>query len=59
MDFTQTQAHTIVGGQVGFAVPLIVSVTGRRNLVADEILAVILAIRMSSMLIRSAPTTTA
>jgi hypothetical protein len=37
MDFTQTQSHTIVGGQVGFAVPLIVAVTGHRDLVAEEI----------------------
>jgi hypothetical protein len=35
MDFTQT--HTIVGGQVGFAVPLIVAVTGHRDLVAEEV----------------------
>jgi hypothetical protein len=37
MDFTQTQSHTIVGGQVGFAVPLIIAVTGHRDLVAEEI----------------------
>ena len=37
MDFTQTQSHTIVGGQVGFAVPLIVSVTGHRDLVPEEV----------------------
>ncbi len=37
MDFTQTQSHTIVGGQAGFAVPLIVAVTGHRDLVAEEI----------------------
>jgi hypothetical protein len=37
MDFSQTQFHTIVGGQVGFAVPLIVAVTGHRDLVAEEI----------------------
>ncbi|MGI9262041.1 MAG: hypothetical protein ACR2QR_08395, partial [Woeseiaceae bacterium] len=37
MDFTQTHAHTIVGGQAGFAVPLIISVTGHRDLVAEEI----------------------
>jgi len=27
MDFSQTQFHTIVGGQIDFAVPLIVAVT--------------------------------
>lgn len=37
MDLSQTQFHTIVGGQVGFAVPLIVAVTGHRDLVAEEI----------------------
>ena len=37
MDFTQTQSQTIVGGQTRFAVPLIVSVTGHRDLVAEEI----------------------
>ena len=37
MDFTQTQSQTIVGGQAGFAVPLIVAVTGHRDLVAREI----------------------
>ena len=37
MEFTQTQSHTIVGGQVGFAVPLIVAVTGHRDLVAEEV----------------------
>lgn len=37
MDFTQTHAQTIVGGQAGFAVPLIISVTGHRDLVAEEI----------------------
>ncbi len=37
MEFTQTHAFTIVGGQAGFAVPLIVSVTGHRDLVAEEI----------------------
>ena len=37
MDFTQTQSHTIVGGQSGFAVPLIVAVTGHRDLVSDEV----------------------
>ena len=36
MDFTQSQSHTIVGGQAGFAVPLIVAVTGHRDLVAEE-----------------------
>jgi hypothetical protein len=40
MDFTQTQSKTIVGGQTGFAVPLIVSVTGHRDLVAEEIPAI-------------------
>ena len=37
MEFSQTQFHTIVGGQVGFAVPLIVAVTGHRDLVAEEL----------------------
>ena len=37
MDFTQTQSRTVVGGQTGFAVPLIVAVTGHRDLVAEEI----------------------
>jgi len=36
MDFTQTQSKTIVGGQAGFAVPLIVAVTGHRDLVPAE-----------------------
>jgi len=40
MDFTQTQSQTIVGGQAGFAVPLIVAVTGHRDLVAREIPAI-------------------
>ena len=40
MDFTQTQSKTIVGGQTGFAVPLIVSVTGHRDLVTEEIPAI-------------------
>jgi hypothetical protein len=37
MDFTQTQSGTIVGGQAGFAVPLIVAVTGHRDLVDAEL----------------------
>jgi hypothetical protein len=37
MDFTQTCAGTIVGGQIGFAVPLVISVTGHRDLVAEEV----------------------
>ena len=37
MDFTQTYSGTVVGGQTGFAVPLIVAVTGHRDLVAREI----------------------
>ena len=37
MDFTQTQSRTIVGGQAGFAVPLIVAVTGHRDLVNAEL----------------------
>ncbi len=37
MDVTQIQAQTVVGGQVGFAVPLIIAVTGHRDLVAEEI----------------------
>ena len=36
MDFTQTQSQTVVGGQTLFAVPLIVAVTGHRDLVDDE-----------------------
>ena len=42
MEFTQTQ--TIVGGQVGFAVPLIVAVTGHRDLVAEEVAGALVAI---------------
>ncbi len=37
MDFTQTYSGTIVGGQTGFAVPLIVAVTGHRDLVNAEL----------------------
>jgi hypothetical protein len=37
MDFTQTQSRTIVGGQADFAVPLIVAVTGHRDLVDAEL----------------------
>lgn len=37
MEFTQTHSQTIVGGQSGFAVPLIVAVTGHRDLVAAEV----------------------
>ncbi len=37
MDFTQPQSRTIVGGQAGFAVPLIVAVTGHRDLVDAEL----------------------
>ena len=37
MDFTQTNTSTIVGGQAGFAVPLIIAVTGHRDLVPGEI----------------------
>jgi len=40
MDFSQTHFQTIVGGQVGFAVPLIVAVTGHRDLVAEEVPAI-------------------
>jgi hypothetical protein len=40
MDPTQTQSHTIVGGQAGYAIPLIVAVTGHRDLVAEEIPAI-------------------
>jgi hypothetical protein len=40
MDFTQTHSHTIVGGQSGFAIPLIISVTGHRDLVATELPAI-------------------
>ncbi len=40
MDLSQTQFHTIVGGQVGFAVPLIVAVTGHRDLVPEEMPAI-------------------
>ena len=37
MDLTQTQSRTIGGGQAGFAVPLIVAVTGHRDLQTSEI----------------------
>lgn len=37
MDFETAQSPTVVGGQTGFAIPLIVAVTGHRDLVADEI----------------------
>lgn len=37
MEFAVTYSPTIVGGQTGFAVPLIVAVTGHRDLVASEI----------------------
>ncbi len=37
MDFTQTYSETIVGGQTSFAVPLIVAVTGHRDLVPAEL----------------------
>ena len=37
MDFTQTQSKTIVGGQAGFVVPLIIAVTGHRDLVDAEL----------------------
>ncbi len=37
MDFTQTHTRTVVGGQAGFAVPLIVAVTGHRDLVDTEL----------------------
>ena len=37
MNFTQTYSGTIVGGQAGFAVPLIVAVTGHRDLVNAEL----------------------
>jgi hypothetical protein len=40
MDFTQTHSQIIVGGQSGFAVPLVVAVTGHRDLVATEIPAI-------------------
>jgi hypothetical protein len=40
MDFTQRPSKTIVGGQAGFAIPLIVAVTGHRDLVAEEIPAI-------------------
>jgi hypothetical protein len=40
MEFAQTHSQIIVGGQAGFAVPLIVAVTGHRDLVADEIPAI-------------------
>ena len=36
MDFTQTQSRTLVGGHAGFAVPLVVAVTGHRDLVPGE-----------------------
>ena len=37
MDFTQSQSRTITGGQAAYAVPLIVAVTGHRDLLASEI----------------------
>lgn len=37
MEFAQTHSQTIVGGQAGFAVPLIVAVTGHRDLVDAEL----------------------
>jgi hypothetical protein len=37
MDSAATHTVTIVGGQTGYAVPLIVAVTGHRDLVADEV----------------------
>ena len=40
MDFTQTHSQAIVGGQTGFAVPLVVAVTGHRDLVAAEVPAI-------------------
>jgi hypothetical protein len=40
MELTQTQSQTIVGGQSGFAIPLIVAVTGHRDLVAEEMPAI-------------------
>jgi hypothetical protein len=40
MDSNQRPFETVVGGQAGFAVPLIVAVTGHRDLVAEEIPAI-------------------
>ena len=37
MDFTQTYSETIVDGQAGFTVPLIVVVTDQRDLVDAEL----------------------
>ena len=37
MEFSVGPSQTVVGGQTGYAVPLIVAVTGHRDLVADEI----------------------
>src|SRR5210317_1983573 len=37
MDATDDHTQTIVAGQTGYAVPLIVAVTGHRDLVADEV----------------------
>ena len=37
MDITVSASKTIVGGQTGYAVPLIVAVTGHRDLVPDEV----------------------
>jgi hypothetical protein len=37
MESRQTQTQTIVGGQTGYAIPLIVAVTGHRDLVPEEI----------------------
>jgi hypothetical protein len=36
MDFEQSQSHTIISGQAGFAVPMMIAVTGHRDLVPEE-----------------------
>jgi|GEM_PF-3269723 hypothetical protein len=36
MDFEQSQSHAIIGGQTGFAVPMMIAVTGHRDLVPEE-----------------------
>lgn len=37
MNFTQNQSRTAVGGRAGFAVPLVIAVTGHRDLVPAEL----------------------
>ena len=40
MDFTNNYSQTIVGGQTGFAIPLIVAAIGHRDLCPEEISAI-------------------